>query len=568
MAKWAGKEIVPKLAVVVVGLLMIGCNSNQSDKEESAGYEPQTSAPTELVVKDANNNPLAGADVWVEESHTTASAGHSRMAANSVSDENGKVSLSIPFGESVIKVQKGTLVSTSNVSVAEENAVSQMQMVAPVSCENDTCEDISQSAVIGTLSGIVYDASGVVQNVTVVLSNPETNGAFAQAVTDSSGAYVLAYNVGIAHAEALQNETRLKVIAEGYQSYDESFPIASENISGVNIKLTALQTAVENVTLWKETFESDSSTLAQWSVENSHGSTGWQRIGKNHGIENNLSALRVKLAPDDLSNGKVPEPFEGDYAFWYGGAANGNFIGDEGDCFTYYETGDASDACMDGGTSQTANDGILTSPTIDLSGIDAEQPVSLTFQTWWEIESVNPNENGFDLMSVDLSLDDGSTWTTIARLNPLADPSSTLDRAPIPYSNRGFNKAPAWLKQEAIPLNDVQGEASVKIRFVFETMDGLYNGFRGWTIDNVVIQASEGTFPLWESSDYDTEYFCGMFPEYCTDGIPDYTAFCTDNPEYCGDATTSAEVSASAKTVQSHPGLLPVRQSAPNFMIH
>ncbi len=568
--------VFSKWFVLLIGLVMLGCNSNSSNDEESLTYEPEASTPTELVVKDANNNPLAGAEVWVEETYTTAAVRTLAVGSGSViSDEEGKVTLPIPYGKSVVKIQKGALVTEANVSVEKENASSKMQMAAPVSCENDACEDISQSAVIGTLSGIVYDDDGVVENATVVLSNPETNGAFAQAVTDSEGAYILAYNVGIAHADTLKNDSHLKVIAEGYESYDEAFSVATENTSGVNIKLTAVQTAAESTVLWQETFEADSQTLAQWSVENSHLVSGWQHLEKGHGIENNLTAKKVKLASDDQSGGKIPEPAEGDYAYWYGGAANGNFVGDEAPCGTYYyaDTNETTE-CMDGGTSLTANDGILTSPTIDLSGVDAEQPVSLTFQTWWEIESVNPNENGFDLMGVELSLDDGATWTTVARLNPLADPSSTLDRAPIPYSNRGFNKAPAWLKQEAIPLDGVQGIDTVKVRFVFETMDGLYNGFRGWMIDNVVLQASEGTFPVWEESYYEEDLFCSMYPDYCVDGIPDYTAYCTDNPEICSQtdvlATSDASTMASVKTLQTKkaPAVSSKRQLAPSFMIH
>jgi hypothetical protein len=51
-----------------------------------------------------------------------------------------------------------------------------------------------------------------------------------------------------------------------------------------------------------------------------------------------------------------------------------------------------------------------------------------------------------------------------------------------------------WTQQEAIPLDGAQGK-QIQLRFAFETVDELFNGFRGWLIDDVVVQAAPGTFP-------------------------------------------------------------------------
>ena len=178
-----------------------------------------------------------------------------------------------------------------------------------------------------------------------------------------------------------------------------------------------------------------------------------------------------------------------------GSVAQGNFMGipaaaveDE-----YSEGG----LQQGGGLSEVENMGALESPLIDLTAETA--PLALEFRTWWEIESVNPNNNGYDIMSVQYSLDAGENWIELTRLNPLSDPVGLEKRHALPYSNRGFNKAPAWLWQEPISLDALAGQM-VKLRLVFSTNDELYNGFRGWLVDDLRIIRAQGTFPLWDDS--------------------------------------------------------------------
>ena len=121
------------------------------------------------------------------------------------------------------------------------------------------------------------------------------------------------------------------------------------------------------------------------------------------------------------------------------------------------------------------------------------------------IESVNPNETGYDLLIVEYSLDGGSEWQDLARLNPFTDPETgeDFDRAPVPFTNRGYNRGPAWLWQEPIDISVLAGNPNAKLRFVFNTEDGLYNGFRGWLIDDVRITKEQGTFPLYNGAPED-----------------------------------------------------------------
>jgi hypothetical protein len=59
------------------------------------------------------------------------------------------------------------------------------------------------------------------------------------------------------------------------------------------------------------------------------------------------------------------------------------------------------------------------------------------------------------------------------------------ERDPIPFTSGGFNAPPVWRTAYA----DLSAFAGVNIRlvFTFDTVDGLYNGFRGWLIDDVVV---------------------------------------------------------------------------------
>ena len=176
----------------------------------------------------------------------------------------------------------------------------------------------------------------------------------------------------------------------------------------------------------------------------------------------------------------LPAPTHGSFAGWYGQLSTGNYIG----------TQVANDPALSGGTSTGPNIGVFLSPAFtvpDVSGTNME----LRFKTWWEIESVNPGgENPFDVMSVEVVHGEGTT--VLKRLNPALDPTSPADRSALPYTSGGFNVAPVWV-DEAIDISAYEGQ-SIRIRFVFNTRDHQYNGFRGWVVDDVRI--SSGTSSL------------------------------------------------------------------------
>lgn len=365
-----------------------------------------------------------------------------------------------------------------------------------LNCLDQDCQTLSNApvndAVVGTLSGQVIFKGKPLANAQVSLSGgAATNGAFVSAITNANGYFTLSFNVSNALLEALKNAT-LTISGIGINTITKKVTVIASSASGYQFEVLPETASADAI--WRETFEADSATRNAWTVaQPSVANVDWQLLNKGHNIRNNQVNQRVRLAPNDQSQGKVPEPLQGNTAYWYGDKVNGNFIGALRDSSTPLE--------FDGGTSQYDNRGELISPVINLSQYQA--PLSLSFKTWWEIESVNPNNQGFDLMNILVSTDGGNSFKTLARLNPLADPSSEYERAPIPYSNLGFNLAPAAVQQEAISLDEYAGKANVQLKFQFRTVDELYNGFRGWMIDDVVIQKKAGTFPLFDGANFD-----------------------------------------------------------------
>lgn len=117
---------------------------------------------------------------------------------------------------------------------------------------------------------------------------------------------------------------------------------------------------------------------------------------------------------------------------------------------------------------------------------------SLEFETLFEIESVNPNDQGFDLMVV--AVEDLSTGdlTQIARLNPAVDPE-LQDRDHTPFTSGAFNRRPVH-RSVSLDLADYIGR-EIRIVYLFDTVDHLYNGFRGWIVDDVQVREEDPVSP-------------------------------------------------------------------------
>jgi hypothetical protein len=316
---------------------------------------------------------------------------------------------------------------------------------------------------VGSLSGQVVDSNGeaFVGSSVRISGGTQTNGFFASATTDANGNYVISNISKTDSSGSAIPAFILEASAFGYATIVKEDVIVLAGKERVeNFTLTSVDLS-EN-TVFSDDFEQG---LGSWSA------TGfWSQINLSvNTIPNTLvDGGYTSLAPDEAGpQALLPNAFNGNSAWWYGQLSTGSFIG----------TQSSSDGILSGGTSTISNSGQLTSPSINL--VSTTTPF-LRFRTWWEVESVNPNQSGFDIMEVQVSTDGGSSFTTIKKLNPFVDPNDS-DRDAKPFSSGGFNRKPVWVLEE-IDLSNYVGEV-ITLRFDFKTKDTQYNGFRGWIID-------------------------------------------------------------------------------------
>lgn len=522
-------NIIATMLLASTGMIMTGCGSDSGSSGSST--PPSQTTPEEtvtpangverLIITDASHLALADADIRI------LSAAQWSNNVTSISDNNTVdhslfvqydrlpvindfssareyttdhlgVSGSVHLAPGIyyILVRKHSETAIVPFIIHPTNTNKELSINVPLTCNNAECETIHpvNEAIIGTLSGQVLAQGQPLANAQVSLSGgAATNGAFVTALTDAKGYFSLAFNVSDELGDTLKNAT-LMISAPGYISLTKQVAVTS-SISGGS-QFTLIQNTEATTSIWQETFEEDSATRDEWEKASTVEETKWSLLQKNHKIINKDVNRLVTLAPDDSSNGKLPDPAQGNYAYWYGNSVAGSFLNKEASLLT--EEGQPVETRLNGGTSEQAYYGTLTSPVIDLS--TTQKPISLSFKTWWEIESVNPSSRGYDAMDVEVSVN-GGEFKKLARLNPLSDPQTDYNRWSIPFSNFGFNLAPQFAQQEAISLDEYAGQSNMKIRFKFDTVDQYYNAYRGWIIDDIVIQNQPGTFPLYSDNE-------------------------------------------------------------------
>jgi hypothetical protein len=378
-----------------------------------------------------------------------------------LTNTNGDVSIYIKSGSykvigNLANYQEGTTIFTAFLTATD--------MHFDTVYLNMTADSVG---LVGSLNGLVTDTDGnPIAGASVRISGgAQTNGFFASATTNTKGYYNLS-NISKTDSNGNTIESFiLEASASGYAtSVKEDVIVLSGKERNENFTLVKKATA-EHI-YFSDDFESESTS---WSA-----SGFWNRINLEENIIFNALVENgyTSLAPDEPSSKAfLPSAFSGKFGWWYGQKDTGSFIG----------TQTSSDNLLSGGTSTSANSGDLVSPVINLQS--ATSPV-LRFRTWWEIESVNPNENGYDILEILISTDGGNSYTSLRKLNPYVDPNES-DRSHKPFSSGGYNRAPVWAMEE-IYLADYVGQ-NVNIRFNFKTNDELYNGFRGWILDDVEI---------------------------------------------------------------------------------
>ncbi len=222
----------------------------------------------------------------------------------------------------------------------------------------------------------------------------------------------------------------------------------------------------------------DERATVPWSEDFETGAAGWVTSGffhvvadpQLHQVMNPTINPGLVTLPDA---GTLPSAHGGTHAMWYGEVATGTFIGSDFD---------QTQPPLSGGTSQLANTGWAITPDLDLTGLS---DATLTFWTIWEVEGVDIP--WFDVMYVEASVDGGTNWAPIGggQLNPLNDVNTNPN---VGYSSGGIGMPPAWVQHSFSLANFCGGMCW--IRFRFDTVDQLYNGFRGWFIDDISVQGT------------------------------------------------------------------------------
>lgn len=344
---------------------------------------------------------------------------------------------------------------------------------------------------VSSVQGTVYGPYGLkISGASVRISGGNfTNGYFASAVTDERGRY------------SITNISKTDTDGERIPAFDMTASKDGYDMEiAEDIILLAGKTKTQNFFMSESQEEEGDAEPAVYFTDDFETDKNWTSTYYWHRQEFQEKAIanafydngvEVALAPDEKTDVPyLPEAYSGSYAYWFGEEATGSFqnitsLFDYSDVdYTQVESPYADpDAEFDYNYQYSFYGGRLTSPAIDLS--DATSPV-LEFQTWWEIESVNPNSMGYDIMAVEISTN-GTDFVNISRLNPYIDPNDD-DRQAKPFTSGGFNRAPVWAA-ETIDLSDYAGD-TVYLQFVFNTVDMSYNKFRGWIIDDVVVKES------------------------------------------------------------------------------
>lgn len=362
-----------------------------------------------------------------------------------VADENGAYTLSnLPTGEVTVEaVASGYARNSSSVTV--------------VAGETVTCNIVLEALTTGNVEGYVYD----IANNTPISGARVVGPGGNETITDTDGSYTL-YDVDAGSAT-------IYAYANNYFYDYDTVTVYAGQIASLSLYLAATTEAAT----WSDDFETDKG----WEISSAFEEVVWQRLEYTGLVKNTLAPTYVTLPDYSSTLGKLPQPYGGSYSYWYGQESTQTAQG------CYIAVQKSGDDALSGGTSSTNypyNYGYLVSPSIDITGFAY---ATLSFWTWWEVEGVNA-ATGYDQMKVQISTDGGTTYTDVALLNPFSDPNTSRE-AFRPYTSGGYDQTGEWV-YHSFDLTQYVGNV-IKIRFYFNTVDTLYNGFRGWMIDNFAV---------------------------------------------------------------------------------
>lgn len=379
-------------------------------------------------VKNTAGTAIPYADVWISSNIVQTNSSGYYLLNN------------VPYGSVVINaLKKGYNKNYTSVSVLSNKTVAASDILLS-----------SNSQTAGSISGKITNAKTF---VAIIGARVVVSGALST-YSDSNGIYTISdINAGSISAS---------VFANGYKTQSNTATVVGRSTTTLDFSLTSASA---------ESFYDDlESGTGKWTL-----SGLWNRSNRymttiGSLIHNTLFPTYVTLPNDDTN---LPTPNSGTWMLWYGSEDTGSYIG----------TQSSSDfgKTNTGGTSNVSNSGSAITVPIDLTAFGVG---TLSFWTWWEVESVNPS-GGKDFMYIYITTNSGQTWNRLGVLNPRGDPDPISQKAYLPYTSGGFNKAGVWVKN-SFDLTPYVGSV-VQIKFDFDTNDEKYNGFRGWCIDDISV---------------------------------------------------------------------------------
>ena len=266
-----------------------------------------------------------------------------------------------------------------------------------------------------------------------------------------------------------------------FHSYNGADPL--EYSDGADLRYVEASTDGFNTVAWTKTLVQSSNKTA-WVIENfdvtALAGEKFQlrfRFDSGDSIYNNgpgwfVEDVNIYLGPVvTIASGKpMSETFEDNTNGW-------QFFGGKDGVAWAIDATAADPGKFAGETSLNFNDGVdfqpssggtvngyALSPVIDLTGLAAGTEVSLVFRSWHETENLNNYDRRY------------------AESSALA---FTSDVKTLQEANVGTMKG--W-KISSLNLTHFAGK-KIRLRFRFDTIDGGYNNFRGWFVDNASVAA-------------------------------------------------------------------------------
>jgi len=239
-------------------------------------------------------------------------------------------------------------------------------------------------------------------------------------------------------------------------------------------------------------FEDFESGTGGWTESATTAYAQWQHVidpdlTRVHADIYNGSVLTDMVVLGEPAPAYLPVPHSGRSCWWYGCPENGTFIGEPFDHSPLFP--------LSGGGSYAYHGGSLTSPLFETSDLGS---ITFSFWTWWEVECIDIDN--FDMMFIEASSDLGITWDTLNWLNPPFARLTGWDEYES-YSSGGWLEPGVWIKWTYFLEPEWTGH-DIMLRFEFNTMDGLFNGFRGWFIDDVYVSGGIEEPHLYREGEY------------------------------------------------------------------